>query len=367
MDYIRYQVEDFILDPYFQKWVKNPDSQTEDFWNSWIKQHPEKYAILEKAKNFLSSLHFETSFRDEQTLQKIKQRIEDHIDHLSVQETVNENDKTITPWWGQPVWHKVAAVFVIGILLSLLYLLQYDQWNRVQYVTQYGEIKEVMLPDSSIVNLNGNSSLTYQNDWEKSSFREVWLEGEAFFEVQKAKPPAEVNHLDSSGHHTFAAQLAHHPAKFIVHTAHLDIEVLGTAFNVNHRHDQTKVFLESGKVKVRTSKSQEVEEVFMEPGEVVEYARAEASLVKKATDAGKYASWRNHQLIFDKVPLKEIAQMLKDTYGLEVIFENKELMKRRYKGALPSDNVDMLITALSRLYPVSREGKRIIFHSVEQK
>lgn len=85
------------------------------------------------------------------------------------------------------------------------------------YATQYGEQRVVELPDHSVVSLNANSTLRFRNDWSQANtLREVWLDGEAFFSVQKQEGAAG-------------------PAKFIVHTNDLDVEVLGTRFNVSNR------------------------------------------------------------------------------------------------------------------------------------
>src|SRR6185437_3682694 len=86
------------------------------------------------------------------------------------------------------------------------------QYSEIR--TGYGEIKSVLLPDSSVVTLNANSKLRIPEQWTEASGRQVWLEGEAYFAVQKKAATAE---------------------KFVVHTTEVDVEVLGTKFNVNAR------------------------------------------------------------------------------------------------------------------------------------
>src|SRR5579872_616700 len=95
------------------------------------------------------------------------------------------------------------------------------QYSEIR--TGYGEIKSVLLPDSSVVTLNANSTMRIPEQWTEASGRQVWLEGEAYFQVQKKPATAE---------------------KFVVHTKEVDVEVLGTKFNVNARRERAVVSLE---------------------------------------------------------------------------------------------------------------------------
>jgi len=54
--YHDFNVEDFAEDPYFYAWVASPDSENEQFWNEWIKTHPEKYAVITEARTILLSV-----------------------------------------------------------------------------------------------------------------------------------------------------------------------------------------------------------------------------------------------------------------------------------------------------------------------
>ena len=87
----------------------------------------------------------------------------------------------------------------------------------------------IKLPDGSLVQLNANSTLSFDTQWDASADRCVWLNGEAFFEVEK-KPETK--------------------QKFKVITADLTVEVLGTEFNINSHHQQTRVFLQEGEDKI---------------------------------------------------------------------------------------------------------------------
>src|SRR5690606_15777064 len=110
---------------------------------------------------------------------------------------------------------------------------QSSSW--LQCTTGYGETRKINLPDGSLVVLNANSELKYESNWQQAPMREVWLQGEAFFEVVKTTEEKQ----------------------FIVHTGSLDVEVLGTQFNVHNRHQKVQVVLSSGKVKLQPLERQE--------------------------------------------------------------------------------------------------------------
>src|SRR5690606_22589795 len=122
----------------------------------------------------------------------------------------------------------------------------------------------------------------YPEDWDHQAVREVWLEGEAFFHVQEKSSPGGI--------------------KFIVHTEGVDVEVLGTRFNVRNRRHATEVVLNSGKVKLNFGGK---EEVLMEPGDLVEYSAKTQSYAHKQVNSETYTSWRNHVLTFDESTLDE--------------------------------------------------------------
>ena len=80
----------------------------------------------------------------------------------------------------------------LTILLSMVSLVVYmifgsQYLNEVEVVTNFGELKTITLPDGSVVKLNSNSKLRYDENWSGVEEREIWLEGEAFFDVIHTK------------------------------------------------------------------------------------------------------------------------------------------------------------------------------------
>ena len=336
MKYQYYSSEDFAADEFFQQWVLQPTPESVAFWNQWINQHPEKRETLEDAREMVLML----GFRDEQLPHARVQQLRKNIF-----EQIGEN-KSSYSWY----WRGVAAVLVL-LILTVAALLVTQPWDRkVVYATGYGERQEFVLPDSSVIILNANSQVYYDKFWSDQGAREVWIQGEAFFKISQ---------IDTV---LLEARLKKYKP-FIVHTERMDIEVLGTQFNVHARKRKTSVTLNSGKVALRVHKPEGEENITMVPGEKITYDPEEKHLTKSWVAPEDETAWRYNKLVFDKTPLHEVAAVIEDYYGIQVVFENQQMHEREYVGSVTLDNVDALIKAISKLYnlEIERKGSVIIF------
>lgn len=245
--------------------------------------------------------------------------------------------------------YKIAAsVLIICSLGSLWYFNNYKPLTEVaanttlEIRTNFGERRTVTLPDNSSVVLNGNSKLRYEDNWSATSTREVWIDGEGFFAVQ----------------HTENDQ------KFVVHTGEgLDVEVLGTKFNVKSREHGSEVLLTEGKVKLNVG-SKEDNSVYLEPGELATVK--ENKLSKRIVEDKQYTSWVRSKLFFDKMTLEELAQILHDTYGLNVFFQNDELKSRQLSGEISSATADDILYAIGETFniKVTRKANETVIFSL---
>jgi len=212
--------------------------------------------------------------------------------------------------------------------------------------TSYGEIKTILLPDSSVVMLNGNSSLRMLQQWGPRDKREVWLDGEAYFQVQK-------QHSAAKG--------------FIVHTKQVDVEVLGTRFNVNTRRQQSVVSLEEGKVRLSVHGEVSVVNkdaaIVMRPGQTVVVDASSAPKVNEEKNVTAHSGWTKNEFHFDNTSLAEIARLLGDTYGYKMVVADSSLWKLSISGDLRASNIQELIKVLEVTLKITmrleREGKTI--------
>jgi ferric-dicitrate binding protein FerR (iron transport regulator) len=218
-----------------------------------------------------------------------------------------------------------------------IFLLSSGYWlythRQTTHSTQYGKTASLTLPDGSRVVLNGNSRLRYAANWDNQRTREVWLEGEGFFDITK-QTSQDPLHKDY--------------AHFVVHTADLDVQVLGTRFNVSERKAKTQVVLSSGKVKLGINARPHSSPLLMEPGESVEFIHRDEQVVRRKVDPNAYSSWQNSELVFKNTPLFEVADIIESTYGMAMVFQNISQRNRRLTGNIRTDDIDKILKALSR-------------------
>ena len=231
-----------------------------------------------------------------------------------------------------------AAVILLCLSVGTVYL--YMQPTSLQTVSTMAETRNVILPDGSSVLLNRHSSLSYPKRF-KSDNREVQLTGEAYFEVSKDQK---------------------HP--FIVQTEHINVQVLGTHFNVDayRNNPEVKTTLLTGSVAV-SNKSNSVR-MILKPNEIAIYNKVEEKLTRKVLEnAEDEISWRQGEFIFDDLPLQEIARELSNSFGATIQIADTTLQNYRITARF-RDGED-LATILSVLHNAgyfnySQNNKQII-------
>lgn len=265
--------------------------------------------------SYQSKVYFDRS-ESQILLESLKQRID----------TEESKDRRRRMYW---VAAAAASVLVVAFALAITFA----PFNGREHVASgYGETRHIILPDGSEVTLNANSSITYFDNWSDDEnesnadfVRQVWLEGEAFFSVQR---------------HDI-------PQRFVVFTDDLDVEVLGTTFNVNSRRDRTQVLLKSGLVKLNI-KDSPVNEILMNPGDVVEYGRGSLPVKTHTSLDSEQSSWLNNVLTYDDTPLRQIGREIEDIYGYTVNISEEHTGEIVFTGTVPLDDLDQLLKLISR-------------------
>lgn len=214
-------------------------------------------------------------------------------------------EKRITPPRRKSTRRRIATVatsVAASVLLCLAGWYTYDYLRPASILTvsAQAEVMTVTLPEGTTVTLNRYSTLQYPDRF-KGSRREVQLEGEAYFEVQKDK---------------------HHP--FIVNAEEMRIQVLGTHFNVEAYpgDEQIRTTLLEGSVSV----SSPGEELLLSPHESAVYDRKGQTLKHEITpESGNEIAWRDGIFLFDNLPLREIARQLSHAFGVKIDIATAEL------------------------------------------
>ncbi|HZE85778.1 MAG TPA: FecR family protein [Puia sp.] len=221
-----------------------------------------------------------------------------------------------------------------------------DQMAASEILTGNGSRTHVVLPDGSIVWLNAGSKITYDKNF-GATHREVNLIGEGFFDVAK-----------NAG------------IPFVIHTARIDVRVLGTRFNVkSYPTDRTtETTLIHGSIEV-SIKDRPSEKIILKPNEKLVVSNDDSTLhrtnparhapaieeslvsIRKPTyEANTGAiietSWVDNKLIFQDEEFADLARQMERWYGVSIRFENPEQQKLRFTGSFQKETIQQALEAL---------------------
>jgi ferric-dicitrate binding protein FerR (iron transport regulator) len=267
---------------------------------------------------------------------------------------VEKNNRRIARWL-LPASTVAASVIVAALFFyktgnsSLQPVKKIEGIAKNTVSTRKGSKSNIQLPDGTMAWLNADSKLTYDESF-RGEFREVSLEGEAFFDVVKDKT-----------------------RPFIIHTRTLDIKVLGTAFNVrayeSEKSTQTSLF--RGSVEVSLHNNPE-KKIVLKPNEKLVVnnkslqfntdkdnknntpGTAELDIkVAKVHFESKDSSaletlWIKNKLVFDAESLEEVAQKIERWYDVKVVINgDNDLKKTAYSGIFDNETLSQLMEALT--------------------
>lgn len=182
-----------------------------------------------------------------------------------------------------------------------------------QLIVPYGKNSSIQLPDGSRAWLNAGSRLVYPSFFEGKR-REVFLIGEGYFEVA---PDEEM--------------------PFVVQTSELDIEVLGTKFNVSAYPSENMVetVLVEGKVKLKRKGFQLIrEDLILKPSQLAVFERTSAEMKVRNVDVLDYVAWPQGFLNFESVDLNRIVKKLERYYNIRIMLDDPMLGVRSISGKL---------------------------------
>lgn len=326
--YSHYKPEDFLLDSSFQRWVQGEPSA---FWSNFVRLYPEKQTEIQEATELYKSLYrtekpLHEAYKAEQ-LKAIYQKIE-HRRSVAVRPLHRLS------------YVRYAAAAILLMLAGLTYF-YFGTASYQEYQTSYQETRKLQLADGTEVILNANSHLRAFNEVEEGQPREVWLTGEAFFKVSKSAA------ADAS-------------SRFVVHVPNLDVQVLGTHFNVKSRAGNTQVLLEEGAVEVASVTRQE--KLLMAPGEIIELNHEDRKIRKRLKTDDAELAWRDNVFHFQNAPLSEVAEQISNYYGMDVRFSDEKMKAYVFTARVPRDDLPLLRSLIEAAFGLQlRSDKNTIF------
>ena len=211
-------VADLLADESFINYCKRSSPRDIAFWENYVRENPDRLILVEHAKETFIQLFnaLGEADRDEQ-VSRLKHRLE--MVEASEPAPVVQMDGLENKKPGMKIsWFLKVSAAAAVLIVTAFFIVRFFNNNSTKssktFLAAYGERKNIQLPDGSDVTLNAGSKIEILGNF-GSSTRDVFLEGEAFFDVKhNEKLP------------------------FIVHTVAMDVKALGTAFNVKAYVDE---------------------------------------------------------------------------------------------------------------------------------
>ncbi len=337
-------IEDLLFDKSFRDWILYC-KDANDFWLRWMENNPGKADIVNYAKAILFTISVRNAEISEDEIQyeidKVLAEMNEGFGDAESLE-VNEAGMLIKKQVSLKKWLGVAVLSIV-IVLAVGYFIT-DRRSSIQFASEASQLsldghiyiaavirynasdtnEAVLLPDGSQVRLSPRSKLMYDaNDF--STNREISLQGEGFFNVQK--DPA-------------------HP--FTVHTKSVVTKVLGTSFFVKEfSHDKTaSVIVRTGRVSVykqkdfieENKKLKPLSGVILTPNQQITYTISNRELTKSIIEKPVLLTETRPLFNFNATPVQDVFDILEEAYGINIICDVELIVGRTLSASFGKED-----------------------------
>lgn len=239
---------------------------------------------------------------------------------------VNNKIKTIKFKAFLQKFQQAAAILLIPLIGVLCYFsFSNNPLEYIEVTATSGMTTSLNLPDGSKVSLNSGSTLKYPCRFSGNT-RDVFLEGEGFFEVEKSSKPFTVNAVDN-----------------------IQIEVKGTEFNVqSYPEDElVSVRLISGKVNMKYRDALDkgrIEQIL--PGQKIIYNKRDKNIYAGSGSEKTDIAWKDGKIILQDTPLEDALKYLSRRFNVDFIIKNDKLKQHRYTGTFERQHLFRILEYL---------------------
>ncbi len=232
-----------------------------------------------------------------------------------------QESKSRTLFYARPaVFLRVAAVIILLIIPSFFIYKAYIN-KQTEMLIAENNVVESVLPDGTKIALNRGATLEYPAKF-RNEFREVSLEGEAYFDV------------------------AHNENKaFVISSGDLKIKVLGTSFYVKANNGKAEVILSSGKVLLYYESDPGVQ-TMLHPGEKASTLNNEGIIVKVINEDRNFLAWKTKRFEFVDTPMSEIIELLSNVYRKEIVVLNPEILNCRITATFNQQSLEAILNVI---------------------
>ena len=239
---------------------------------------------------------------------------------------------------------KLAVAITVGFFIgALVSFFGKTNPEPVYYVAHSpkGSVSEIILPDGSAIFLNADSRVKYSINGE-NDIREVFLEGEAWFDVEKNKDKP-----------------------FLVHTPFYDVKVTGTQFNIKayETDNSLTTTLEKGQIILQSTANYKLaENIVINPGEQVTLDKDSKELTITNVNTKWVSSWKDNKLVFVNMYLKELVVLLERKYGVDIEIKNKEILDLHFDGTIKNESIIEFLNIIQTTLPINYKiiGQKVV-------
>lgn len=360
MRYKNFDIEDFVNDDKFREWVLSPHPEINYFWEKWLLQNPEKDEVINQAREIVLAVGFQPPQNRERVKKKLWEKIKESNTAIDRQKGVvgagkvqpmyrhKVNQREYSYKKRQKVYLSIAAgITLLAVAIGLqMYNSDFNKQKSDDLVTKSnprGQKSELRLPDGSMVYLNAESNVRYAENFQPGK-REIFLEGEAFFEVKK----------DIS-------------SPFTVITGSLATTAVGTSFNIQayKNEPQISVALISGKVMVDDLATKN--SLTLDPGQGVVLEKETGKITSNEIDIAQTLFWKNRTIYFENTDFPEAIQYLERWFGVTITLNNYPRQLLTCSGKFENESLENVLKvlgfALNFEYEINKEKVNIMFKS----
>jgi ferric-dicitrate binding protein FerR (iron transport regulator) len=384
-DFRMYSLMDFIQDTDFIRWVRERRPADNDFWEEWLTLHPDKRSLIEEARRLLESIGITQKIISREEIQQETQKL---LSTIGAESPVNTPDTMYLipeiPGEASLSTRKssiqkiaLAAAALIPIAAGLFYLFQPKTADSEKFaynsITSSRHLIEkvnastqktdtLLFADGSLIRLGPNSRISYAAGFDTTAVRDVYLSGEAFFQV--AKNPR-------------------HPFRVIA--GEVITKVLGTSFCVRSFEKDTtiQVIVRTGKVSVysqaisgeqtdlpsgHSAAPESHGAIILTCNQRLVYKKTAQKFQKTLLESPVLISPNitDETMVYEDTPLEEVFTRLSKAYGIAIVYDNeiakKSTVTADLKGETFYHKLDLICRAIGADYEVI-DGQVVISFS----
>lgn len=237
---------------------------------------------------------------------------------------------------------RVAAIFIVAVLVSYFTVQITQNIDRTEnqkgmlqeITTANGQRTRLTLAEGTHILLDAGSKMKLPKVFENNK-REVYLEGQAYFEV------------------------AHNPEKpFVIHLNGTKVRVLGTKFSISaYPEDHSvEVVVKEGRVEFTTDNNKEPKSTLVTANELAKYNKDNNKLIKREVDdLNLYLGWIDYNMNFNNTQMSEVALDLERRYAVGVTFKDEKIKSMKLTAHLKSKEIENVLDVIAMSLKINYE------------